>query len=86
LMDSIDGFDAHVFYVQEQKFIDLYLFFLIWWPWPHDLNLVILVDGLNPHELNLMFWIWCFDWWFWCSCFQFLMSINSSWFRFDVLG
>jgi hypothetical protein len=29
LMDSIDGFDAHVFYVQEQKFIDLYLFFLI---------------------------------------------------------
>lgn len=33
LMDSIDGFDVHVFYAQEWEFIDLYLFFLIWWPW-----------------------------------------------------
>jgi len=28
-MDSIDGFDTHVFYIQERKFINLYLFFLI---------------------------------------------------------
>lgn len=60
-MDSIDGFVTHFFTLKNNNSLictsSSWFDGLGWWLWPHDFNLVFLVDGLNPHELNLMFWL-----------------------------